>query len=123
MSRARVSLRDFKLQQKAKLKQSQEAGESQAENDVFVVRDSNAVSTRNRPPINDPDKYVTLIDASGKEYIVPEPILLASQVDYIRDESFCRLIHMSQRMFFIVSRHFVDCGRAAIDSLSMSSAF
>jgi hypothetical protein len=68
----RMSLRDFKQAARAKL-----AG-SDPSSDV-VVAPAHTTASRNRPPVTVFEQYVTLIDAEGNEYVVPQAILLASQ--------------------------------------------
>ncbi len=75
---ARPSLRDFKSAARAKL--ASDTDSVKAADDIVVFATASASHQRNRPVVCPPEQYVVIVDAEGNEYVVPEAVLLASQV-------------------------------------------
>lgn len=81
MSRStRPSLRDFKNAARAKLASSETDDRVKAEDDIVVFATASVSHQRNRPSVSSPDTYVVIVDSEGNEHVVPEAVLLASQV-------------------------------------------
>jgi hypothetical protein len=75
----RPSLRDFKNAARAKLASS-EIDSVKAADDIVVFATASASHQRNRPAVCSPENYVVIVDSEGGQHILPEPVLLASQV-------------------------------------------
>jgi hypothetical protein len=74
----RPSLRDFKNAARAKLASS-EIDSVKAADDIVVFATASS-HQRNRPAVCAPEDYVVIVDSEGGQHILPEPVLLASQV-------------------------------------------